>query len=176
MSSECAPAFWYSLSVTQIASLLEYILLSSVVCLALTYFFFKLSHKRQNFKEKKSSIYCVLIFSAGFISEISRILRIIRHHIMMNVDVSWIKVSVILVRFSQNLYFNFLSIWVTVKLAKKSSFSGLIYLKTKHTHQTLGGRIDKDNNIKSYGESSLENAGECVAAAELYTEYVLSSK
>ena len=54
------------------------IILSSVACLALPYFFFRISHKRHDFFGGKKEVIkhkvCVLISSATFFSETSLIL------------------------------------------------------------------------------------------------------
>jgi hypothetical protein len=81
----------------QIACFLQRILLLSVDCLAVPYIF-TLSHKRQNFRKKMLNTLC-FDFSAVFFLTF-HILRIIRQDIMINVDMSSFKVSVILVRFA----------------------------------------------------------------------------
>ena len=83
----------------QIASFLRRIILSSVACLAVPYFF-TLSKKRHDFLKKKYSEnkMCVL-FSLQHFSEILFILRRIQRDIMIIVHRSSCKVTVILVRF-----------------------------------------------------------------------------
>jgi hypothetical protein len=82
------------------------IILSSVACLALPYFF-TLTHKRQDFLQKKVTEHkmCVLIFSTTFVLEweMSVILRRVWLDIIVNVRGSSCKVGVILVRCWWNL-------------------------------------------------------------------------
>jgi hypothetical protein len=76
------------------------IILSSVACLAVPYFY-TLPHKRHDFRKKKKmilNIKCVLILSKNS-SEIFLILSMMQRDIIINIHRSPCKVAVILVRF-----------------------------------------------------------------------------
>jgi hypothetical protein len=90
--------FLAKLSGMQIASVLGRIILSSVAYLALPYFF-TLSHKRHDFREKILNIKCVFWCSLQRLSETFIILRRIQRDIIINVHRSSRKVPVILVRY-----------------------------------------------------------------------------
>jgi hypothetical protein len=96
----------YVALVTQQAKRMRLLILLSVACLALPYFF-TLSHKRHNFLKKKTLLNkkCVLIFSTN-LSQTFLILRRIQRDIIINIHRSLCKVPFIIVRFLMKLEFS----------------------------------------------------------------------
>jgi hypothetical protein len=99
-------------SVIQHAKRMRRIILPSVACLAVPYFY-TLSHKRHDFWKKLLNIKCVFWFSVQLLSETFLILRRIQRDIIINIHRSLRKVPLLLSDFNET--------WVFSRHSKKSS-------------------------------------------------------
>ena len=98
------------------------IILPSVAGLVLRYFFFRISQKRHDFREKLWNIKRVFWFSLQLLSEMFLTLRRTGRYIARKVHMSSYKASVIFVRFSWK--FNFLD-----KLSKNNQISNFMKIR-----------------------------------------------